>query len=57
MHYIVMEITKLIVENHGKFMKLCFEFLWEPCIVLTAASNLVLHCWKINQTLGLYYLG
>ena len=23
--------TLLIMKNHGKIMKLCFEFLWEPC--------------------------
>ena len=28
---IVIEITLLIMENHGKIMELCFEFLWEPC--------------------------
>ena len=28
---IIMEITLLIMENHGKIMELCFEFLWELC--------------------------
>ena len=27
---IVMEFTLLIIENHGKIMELCLEFLWEP---------------------------
>ena len=31
MHKIVMEITLLIVENHGKIMDCVFEFLLEPC--------------------------
>ena len=31
MHLKDMEITLLIMENHGKIMELCFfEFLWEP---------------------------
>ena len=29
-HALVMEITLLFVENHGKIMELCFDFLWEP---------------------------
>ena len=32
MHEIVMEITLLIMENHGKSWNCVFEFLWEPCI-------------------------
>ena len=30
LHYIVMEITLLIME---KIMELCFEFIWEPCLL------------------------
>ena len=29
-----MEITLLVMENHGKIMEFCvFEFLWETCIM------------------------
>ena len=30
-HEIVIEITLLIMENHGKSWSCVFEFLWEPC--------------------------
>ena len=33
MHKIVMEITFLILENHGKSWNCGSEFLWEPSVI------------------------
>ena len=35
---IVMEITLLIMENHGKSWNYVFEFLWEPCFGFESSS-------------------